>query len=60
MIFTISYVCFEDKKCYITNLSLMGEINPWVLLNGARFGVTSITELSDFKVTDSWLNIHQA
>ena len=25
---------FEDKKCYIANLSLMGEIDTGVLLNG--------------------------
>ena len=25
---------FEDKKCYIANLSLMGQIDPRVLVNG--------------------------
>ena len=45
---------FEDKKSYIANLSLMGEIYPWNLLNGGsvfpRFDVAFITEVSDFKV----------
>ena len=45
---------FEDKKCYIANLSLMGEIDP---LKGftqrrifPRFSVASITEVTDSKV----------
>ena len=28
---------FEDKKSYITNLSLMGETDPWDLLKGGSF-----------------------
>ena len=28
---------FEDKKCYLDYLSLMGEIDPWDLLKGRFF-----------------------
>ena len=43
---------FEDKNSYIAYVSLMGEIEHGIYLKEdfPRFGLASITEVSDFKI----------
>ena len=44
---------FEGKNCYIANLLLMGEIDPWVLLNGGFSQDSVWLQVGDFKVASS-------
>ena len=53
-----NYVRFEDKKCFLANLSLMDEIDPRADFTQRRIfprfgavGFLSPAEVSDFKVT---------